>query len=186
MDMNDHYWYWPWSPGRGTEETLNSCWLTLWKEVLNIWHLNSILISFVSNRMIIGPWTGLCSMELSQQSMISLPKSHKLTEHSPHCRLHLSVPECVNDWIQERSENCIKDGQKLIQEYRGRWPRVEKYQRTKEQDYYSDVSWKCGQSLRWTTWRVFLNSENDDNVGNDQNEDGANRDEPTVGHDHEL
>ena len=33
---------------------------------------------------------------------------------------------------------------------------------------------------------MFLNSENDDNIGNDQNEEGANRDESTVGCDHGL
>jgi hypothetical protein len=96
------------------------------------------------------------------------------------------IPECVDHRIQKRSDNCIKYGQKLIQMCGGGRPCIEEYQRTKEQDYYSDMSRKCGQSLGGTSWRVFQNSEYGDNIGNDQYEEGAHRGESTVDCDHEF
>lgn len=48
------------------------------------------------------------------------------------------------------------------------------------------MSWQGGEGLGYTTWGVFPNSDQNEDVGNNQYEEGAHGDESTVGGDHEL
>ena len=65
-------------------------------------------------------------------------------------------------------------------------PDVNKDARTEKQNHHHEVGWQSGEGLRWATWRVFLNSDKDKNVGDDQYEEWSQRYESTVGCDHEL
>ena len=52
---------------------------------------------------------------LSLEYLGHLAVTHKLMAEFLHCCFHLLVPECIDDWIQKRSEHCIKDSKELVQ-----------------------------------------------------------------------
>ena len=54
---------------------------------------------------------------------------------------------------------------------------------SKEKNYHSDVSWEGRKGLGWTTWRVFSNHDQDEDVRHNQGKEGAHGDETTVGSD---
>lgn len=63
----------------------------------------------------------------------------------------------------------------FIQVWYGRRPCVEKHQQPKEQNHQNDMSWQSLEGFEWTTWRVFPNSEQNEDVGNDQQDKESHR-----------
>ena len=48
------------------------------------------------------------------------------------------------------------------------------------------MSCQSGKSLGWTPWGVFLESGQDEDVGEDEQEESTQGNEATIGSDHEL
>lgn len=86
----------------------------------------------------------------------------------------------------------LKKGWELHQKQQGiclgvTWSEARCKQRCKDRrtNHHHDMSWQSGEGLRWATWRVFPNSD-EDKWGDDQCEEWSQGYESTVGCDHGL
>ena len=98
--------------------------------------------------------------------------------------LHFLIPQSVNKWIKERSDDRVKHRKKFIYRVTVKWESIDEDGRAKEESDYSDVSRECGQSLRGCTGGVLPDGDQHDNVGYEQENEADQGQEPTV-HDHQ-
>ena len=98
--------------------------------------------------------------------------------------LHFLIPQSVNKWIKERSDDRVKHRKKFFYRVTVKWESIDEGGRAKGESDYSDVSRECGQSLRGCTGGVLPDGDQHDNVGYEQENEADQGQEPTV-HDHQ-
>lgn len=61
--------------------------------------------------------------------------------------LNFFVSQCINRWIQERCDYCVKHSKKLVHPSDAKWPQVDEDTGSKEQHYHCDVGRTGGECL---------------------------------------
>ena len=62
-----------------------------------------------------------------------------LTYQSLYGILNLFISQCINGWIQERCDYCVKHSKELIHPSDARWPQIGEDAGSKEQQHHCDV-----------------------------------------------
>ena len=98
--------------------------------------------------------------------------------------LHLLIPQCLNNWIKERSDDRVKHRKKFIYRVAIKWESIDEDGRAKEESDYRDVSRECRQSLRGCTGGVLPDGDQHDSIGYEQ-ENEADQGQKSTVHNHQ-
>ena len=98
--------------------------------------------------------------------------------------LHLLIPQSINNWIKERSDDRVKHRKKFIYRVAIKWESIDEDGRAKEESDYRDVSRECRQSLRGCTGGALPDGDQHDNVGYEQ-ENEADQGQKSTVHNHQ-
>ena len=98
--------------------------------------------------------------------------------------LHFLIPQSVNNWIKERSDNRVKHRKKFIYRVSIKWESIDEDGRAKGESDYRDVSRECRQSLRGCTGGALPDGDQHDSVGYEQ-ENEADQGQKSTVHDHQ-
>lgn len=104
----------------------------------------------------------------SRQYLGGEPGTNMLVAQSLNGCLHFLIPQSINNWIKERSDDRVQHRQKFIYRVTIKWDTIDEDGRAKEESDDSDVSRQCGQSLRGCTGGVLPDGEQHGHVRYEQ------------------
>lgn len=105
---------------------------------------------------------------------------HMLTYLSLQGILNLFISQCINGWIQERRDYCVKHSKKLVHPTDAGWPQVDEDAGSKEQHHHSDVGRTGRECLGGPILGVKADSYQNIGVGDQQENEASGSQDPTV------
>ncbi|KAI5280498.1 Carbohydrate Sulfotransferase 10 [Manis pentadactyla] len=92
-----------------------------------------------------------------------------------------SLAVSVDNRVQDRGDNGVKYSKKLIHRVVAEGPHIDEDAWAKEEKHHCDVSSQGGMHFAPPGRRLAPNGDEDQMVGDEQNNETAQRDHPTVG-----
>lgn len=103
-----------------------------------------------------------------------------LTYQSLYGILNLFISQCINGWIQERCDYCVKHSKELIHPSDAGWPQIGEDAGSKEQHHHCDVGSTGRECLWWPILGMKVNSYQDVGVRDQQENEASYSQDTTV------